>query len=87
MKLSELSRVKRQEYLSDRFVHHTRPGSVEQRKKRVLRKRVTRTHYARLFANKRRLERFGLDVTGSPAEVAAARRSMRNARKQERAAR
>lgn len=34
----------------------------------------------------RYLERFGLDVAGDPAEAAKARRRMRNARKQERAA-
>jgi hypothetical protein len=86
MKLSELSRAKRQEFLSDRFVRHFRPGSVEQREKRQLRIRG-RSHASRMAANAHRLERFGLDVTGSSAETAAVRRVMRNARKREQAAR
>ena len=34
---------------------------------------------------RQRLERYGLDVTGAPAEVATARQQLRNARKVERA--
>lgn len=41
----------------------------------------------RQSANARRMERFGLDVSGSAHEVADARRLLRNARKAERHAR
>ncbi len=46
--------------------------------------RMNRRQRAKTEARERRLERFGLDVAGAPAEVADARRVMRNARKRER---
>ena len=70
MKLSELSRSKRLEFFSDRFVHHEFQRSRERKVKRAARKHRWSYFLAARFA-KNRLERF------APG--------MRNARKQERA--
>jgi hypothetical protein len=70
MKLSELSRSKRLEFLSDRFVHHDYPMSRDRKVKRMARKHRYQYFLAARFA-KNRLERY------APG--------MRNARKQERA--
>ncbi len=70
MKLSELSRSKRLEFLSDRFVHHEFEHSRARKVKRAARKHRYQYFLAARFAN-RQLDKF------APG--------MRNARKQERA--
>ena len=55
MKLDELSRQKRQEWLSDRFVHHEYQHSAERKMKRAARKnRWASLFWRNRFAAKRR---------------------------------